>query len=530
MTAWLLAISITSNVLALALPLALLQVYDRIIPSQEFGTATVLFVGVLVAILLDATLRFARGYAIGRVSLLREYGATHDLSRRILGTDVVNLRALGPGALRSALMAVAQSRDLDGPASRVPFFDSPFVVVFLALVWLLGGWLAIIPLATLVVCSLAAMAIASRQRATTLRRSRAEQQSFSALADLLAGFVDLKSFGYAARLVDKAVRPARRYAEESERFEREASYLTDLSQVAALATTVATALIGSVLVVGGALTTGGLAACTMLGGRAVGSGLAIFAAIARRGAAEAAREEVAALRERVRPGEGAVTRTDNPIGLVFEAVSFDRPGMIIPPLSAQAPAGSLVQVRSRKRATEVLLLFGVCGLEEPTSGTISARWRDGGVGALASARCLTEKPSLFAGTILDNMTGWDTTRHAEAAELARDLGLAALIDRLPEGFMTRLSGTLLAELSAGLVKRIALVRTLAGGGPVICLDYPEVDLDVDGRARLAAWLNEKRGERIILLTTGDPRIASLCTHRLDLDPAMNPVALPEAAE
>ncbi|WP_200245100.1 hypothetical protein [Lamprobacter modestohalophilus] len=53
-------LSIASNILALALTLALLQVYDRIVPNQAQGTAVVLFSVVLITLLADGLLRYVR--------------------------------------------------------------------------------------------------------------------------------------------------------------------------------------------------------------------------------------------------------------------------------------------------------------------------------------------------------------------------------------------------------------------------------------------------------------------------------------
>ena len=50
---WLFVVSVASNLLALALPLALLQVYDRILPTSQYGTAVSLFGVVVIAMAPD---------------------------------------------------------------------------------------------------------------------------------------------------------------------------------------------------------------------------------------------------------------------------------------------------------------------------------------------------------------------------------------------------------------------------------------------------------------------------------------------
>ncbi|MDX5595468.1 hypothetical protein [Pseudovibrio sp. SPO723] len=54
---WLICLSLISNILALALPLALIQVYDRILANQAVGTAIVIFSAVGLAILFDGLVK-----------------------------------------------------------------------------------------------------------------------------------------------------------------------------------------------------------------------------------------------------------------------------------------------------------------------------------------------------------------------------------------------------------------------------------------------------------------------------------------
>ena len=122
---WLFVVSVASNLLALALPLALLQVYDRILPTSQYGTAVSLFAVVVIAMVLDGFLRLVRSRAVARASIVHEHGETIGLARDLLGADMARLRSVDRGAMRESFNAITQSRDLGGLAARIPLFDLP---------------------------------------------------------------------------------------------------------------------------------------------------------------------------------------------------------------------------------------------------------------------------------------------------------------------------------------------------------------------------------------------------------------------
>jgi ABC-type bacteriocin/lantibiotic exporter with double-glycine peptidase domain len=507
---WLCLVSLFSNVLGLALPLALLQVYDRILPTAEYGTAVTLFIAVVLAIVLDGFLRLVRVRASARASIVHEHRETIGLARDLLNADVVQLQALPSGARRDGFDAVTQARDLGGVATQLPLFDVPFAAIFVALVGFIGGWLALVPIAVLIPFALVALRTSRLQRAAALIRVHSAQTKMSSLADLLIGFIDLKGFGYAGRLMNVVDQAMREHAEQSELYERRSSLLADLSQVAALAATLAVTLWGALFVVENSLTTGGLAACSILGGRAVSSGLGVFASMARYGAARAAADHVAAARRALAaPAAGAAASVDEVVEIELRGVELHRAGADVPPTSARIAAGAAVVLQADCHAAEVLLMLAICGVERLEAGSITARLRSSFV---------ADRPALFRGSVLDNLTGWDSSRSEAARACAAEIGLAPLIDRLPDGMRTAVGSGLTPELSAGTLKRIALVRALTSGAPLIALQNPEVDLDVDGRRRLVRLLADRR-RSTLLLTTTDPAFAALASQTIRLEPA-----------
>jgi len=509
---WLFLVSLFSNLLGLALPLALLQVYDRILPTAQYGTAVTLFAVVVIAMVLEGFLRLVRVRASARASIVHEHRETISLARDLLHANVVQLQALDSGARRNGFDAITQARDLGGVAVQLPLFETPLALIFIGLVWFIGGWLALVPVVVLLPFSLVALRTARLQRRTALVRVESEQSMMSHLGDMLVGFIDSKGFGYAGRLMNVIDRAMRQHAEQSERYERQSSLLADLSQVASLAATVAITLWGALLVVDTSFTTGGLAACSILGGRAVGAGLGVFVSMARYGAAQAAADHVSAVRHALEVPAAAIAPAGNEVAdIELQAVELRRAGVDVPPTSGTIVAGTTVVLRAQWHPPEVLLMLAICGFEKLEGGNITPRLR---------ASFVAHRPELFRGSILDNLTGWDSSRSEAARACAAELGLAPLVDRLPDGMRTEVGAGLTPDLSAGMVKRIALVRSLIGDAPLIALQNPEVDLDVDGRRQLLRLLANRR-RSTLLLTTVDPAFAALAGQTINVPASAN---------
>ena len=110
-TAWAVAASVGAHLLSLAIPLALLQTYDRILPNQAYATTFVLASGVTVAILLEAVLRYGRAVLFAQVGAAYENKMTLRITNHLMRADGKAVHALGTPALTAAVKAVGQARD-----------------------------------------------------------------------------------------------------------------------------------------------------------------------------------------------------------------------------------------------------------------------------------------------------------------------------------------------------------------------------------------------------------------------------------
>ena len=182
LSSWLFVVSIFSNLLGLALPLALLQVYDRILPTAQYGTAVSLLVAVAIATVFDGFLRFVRVRTAARTSVMREHRQTVELASALLSANPAQLLKIESGVRRAGFDDITQARDLGGVATQLPLFDVPFAFIFIALMWFIGGWLALVPLVVLAAFSAIALRTARLQRDSATARANDGQMMMSRLA------------------------------------------------------------------------------------------------------------------------------------------------------------------------------------------------------------------------------------------------------------------------------------------------------------------------------------------------------------
>lgn len=267
--------SLAMHLLALALPLALLQIYDRILPAQAYGTALFLVLGVGVAILLEAVLRYGRQVLFAGVGARYEAQLTARAIERFYQADVQAVEVRGSAVWLEAFRAIGQLRDFWSGQAGVALYELPFILIYLALIAYVGGlWLALIPAGLFILAVLLAWYLNEPLARVAKGCSDKEVVRNDQAWSLFSALNYLKgsgSEGVAAAAWQR--RNADVMAMQSELETRLGWVRENALSFGQLATVLVVSL-GAVSVIRGELTTGALAACTMLAGRSIGPAMA----------------------------------------------------------------------------------------------------------------------------------------------------------------------------------------------------------------------------------------------------------------
>ncbi|HEX5308487.1 MAG TPA: ABC transporter ATP-binding protein [Solirubrobacteraceae bacterium] len=183
----------------------------------------------------------------------------------------------------------------------------------------------------------------------------------------------------------------------------------------------------------------------------------------------------------------------------------DRPGLPIAALSGvrlRVHSGETVAIVGPSGCGKTTLLELICGLQRPDAGTVRSL-----PAVLMPQRdlLLPWLSALDNAALAPRITGCSRAQARErAASLFAQMGLAGFEQARP------------AELSGGMRQRVAFLRTLLSGKPVLCLDEPLSALDAITRVQMQSWLTGAllREPRTVVLVTHDVEEAVVLADRV----------------
>ncbi|AAN57119.1 ATP-binding cassette domain-containing protein [Shewanella oneidensis MR-1] len=511
------------NVLSLALPFTMLQIYDRILPNEAYGTASVLAIGVGIAILLELVLRYTRSWLLALNASNYELQTTAQFVDRLMKADYHHVEQLGSGKILHGITSIATMREIYSGQAAVALMDFPFVIIFLALVAYIGGPLVFIPILVWGIAGIGVWQIGKKLSVATRELAISDDERTRLLILVLSGLTTAKSLALESRITYAYKKiNYQRLAQQNE-VDWLSSQLQEWIQGASQATTLALVLIGCFEVLNGDLTTGGLAACSILAGRAVAPLSAIGSLKAKFVTAQSAMQDVNEII--ASPPESLngtqVYQQKLPSGPIqFEQVSAQQTGAKLKQINLTIPAGSLVTVTSNPLTHASLLLSTVGGYHQVTEGAIKIDsiplTEHDPLEYRQSISYVSPWATLLAGSILDNLTLFRHEREAYAMVLADKLGLSATIAQLPAGYQTLVGNNDSQMLNKGAIKLIAIVRALAQSPSILLLDEPMVSLDADSQQRLLALLLELKNHITLIVASYFTEIAAISDYRIHI--------------
>ncbi len=512
------ALSLVVNVLAVAVPLFVLQVYDRVIFHAGLTTLQGLVIGVSLAILFDLLVRQGRSAILRRISLGIDVELGRALVARFARLPLTILQQRPESYWRRLFVDLDLVRNAFSGASAALLCDLPFSVLFLGVVFLIAPPLGLVLALMLPVFVLVSWLAGALLRRASNRERGVTQERDSVIGDLIGGRAELKAIGAFAPLQTAwESRHAAAIAAALGRGAR-ADAFANLGHGLTVATTVILTTVGALAIVRGELTIGALIAANMLGARIVQPFHQLVGAW--RGLS-AGRQALARVREVMRlPQEspGAAVGLKSVSGaLSLDAVTLrygEDEAPALDSVSLQVEAGGLHGIVGPNGAGKSTLLKVLLGVLTPQAGR--ARLDGADLRQFASSEIVRhvgyvgQTCPLIAGSLRDNIALRQPEADDEAIVAAsRQAGLHAYAASLPDGY-----GTAVGEggrsLPAGILQRLSLARALLGDPRVLLLDEPTAHLDSEGERQVVELLERLGRERTVLVVTHAPALLRIC--------------------
>jgi len=483
--------SLILNVLMLAGPLYMLQVYDRVLTSQNMDTLialTILLGGVfLVTGLLDLI----------RMRILGRLGARFELN---IGAPIlqsaIRRRVQGGANVKNPAADVNGLRDFISGPTLIAFFDAPWIPLYLGVLYILHPYLGALGLAGALILTVMALINNARSAEAMQNAGRARGRSDVLFTASEQNAELVQAMGMTGDL-------ARRWTAlqldahhlKSRVADRIASFSV-MSKTIRMALQSAMLGLGAALAVIGDATAGVMIAATIVLARALAP---IDQLIGQWRTFLAARGSYKTLRELSETFPQPAKRLSLPRPQLSMHVTIAQAG---PPLAQTATiggiefglsAGDVVAVIGHSGSGKSTLARMLAGIWLPQRGAIRLdgtpmdNWDPEELGRLMGY--LPQDVHLFDGTIRENIARFSTNiDDSKVLAAAVSADVHRLISSLPDGYDTEIGNGF--HLSGGQRQRIALARALYDNPFILVLDEPNSDLDGQGEAALRDAIRE----------------------------------------
>jgi ATP-binding cassette subfamily C protein len=485
----------------------MLQVYDRIVPTE--GTTTLLIVtfGLAVALATLAALDALRSRLLVRASARLDALLAPAILRRMLtNSGPANAQPLRDfDTLRQAVASPVTSSLL----------DLPWVPIFVIVCAMLHLWFAVLAIASIAI--LVMLALWHQRRTQNLLGSSsvnlAMAQNSAQTAALQAPTV--RALGMIEPMINRQLAFRAKAAQDQAEANFAGGRYAATSRFVRLFVQSAALGLGALLAIAGEISAGAIVAGSILLGRALQPIDGVIGGWSTLGAAQAALTRLSAALDRAESEPAERTALPDPEGrLDVEQVSVrsgDR--ALLAGVSFGCRPGEFLGIVGPSGSGKTTLAKIITGALEPDLGTVridGARRQDWDADRLGrSIGYLPQEPTLFEGSIKENISRFATDGEAKDIDAqviasAKLAGVHELILRLPHGYDTRL-GPLGAGLSAGQAQRIALARALYGDPCLLVLDEPNAFLDAEGEASLVRAIASARKRKATVLVIAHRR-------------------------
>ena len=494
-------LSFAINMLMLAPSLYMMQVYDRVITTGH--TETLVFLTVLgaLALFVLAALDSVRSSVMVRVGCW-----LNDRLGPIFLTGSIRAQLQGDPAGAQPLRDLAQIQNFVSSQGLTVFFDAPWVIVFVALIWLLHPLLGIIALVTAIL--LLALSIIN-ELATRKENLNASQSQISAMRQADAAIRNAEvvhAMGMQPAVIARWQAKNSDAMEATGRASERGGVLLGLTKFVRFFAQVAVLGMGAHLVIRGQLTPGAMIAASILLGRALAP---VEVAMSAWRNFSATRIAYARLKARLKDfgADDDRIKLPSPKGhLVVTNVSFrssDR--VILRNVSFEVMPGETVAVIGPSAAGKSTLCRLLVGIFEPTAGQVRldgseiTHWDPVQLGSFIGY--VPQDVELFAGSVRENIARMGEADDDAVIRAAKLAHAHEMIQHLPDGYDTQIGEGCL-RLSGGQRQRIALARAVYGTPRLIVLDEPNANLDQAGESALATAIQDLKDRGVASVIIG----------------------------
>ena len=508
--------TVVANLLTLATVFFTMNVFNRIIPAQAYISLWTLTIGVTLAMLLEFGMRLLKARLVDQGGKKADLAINATLLREIMAVRLDH-RPQSIGIFASTMRDFEALRDFFSSSLFVAIADLPFILMFLVLIWVIGGPIVWIPIAIIPLLLILSFVIQRPLMQAMRRNMREAGEKQSVLMEAMMNLEMLKAHnaeGYLQRRWENAnLATSESYIDIRHRTSLVTGITTTLQQFCSVGVIV----VGVYLIHDNTLTLGALIACNILAGRAVMPLGSLMQLATRYQQAKTSLEALDGLMQRPRDRDydhRYVVPEAFAGDLRAENIEFAYPGEhavpVINKISFSLEPGDHLALLGPVGCGKSTLLRMMAGLYKPKSGSIlinnldilqidptELRSKIGYVG---------QDAQLFMGTLRENLVLSDSwISDAKVIDVLKQLDMYKIVSAHPRGLdmpLTEAGG----GLSGGQRQLLTVARMMLRNPVFVFMDEPTANMDQDTEARVIRVLGEWLKGKTLMISTHRPQL------------------------
>jgi ATP-binding cassette subfamily C protein LapB len=515
------------NLLAFAMPLFTMNVYDRVIPNKAVATLWVLALGVFLALALDFTLRIARTRLIDEVGRKLDAKLSQKLFEKVMNLPMSE-RQGSTGAMARRVSEYETVRDFFASTTVVLAVDLTFLFLFLGFITLVGGWLVAVPVAGILFMLTAGLSLQKAMGRAAVDAQADSSLQHSILVEAISGAETLKAARAEGQMLGRWRRYSAMSAGTSERMRKLTAVAVNLASIAQQSISVGLLIGGFYRFQEGEMTMGAIIAIIMISGRSLQPVGQLAFLITRGKQATATLTSLQRMMEVEDERQGSMRSMVPEIRaghIELRDLSFRYPSAgrdSLSNVSLTINPGERIGIIGRVASGKSTLGRVLSGLYTPTNGEMLVDGLDSRQyhphQLRDSFRFVAQDSEVFSGTIRDNlMLGAADADDQQLIDAVVRSGADIFLSRDAAGFDLPV-GERGARLSGGQKSLLVLARALVSPSRLLFLDEPTGSMDTQTELYFIEHLKTAVGrEQALVVATHRHNMLSILDRLIVID-------------